>query len=214
MRFSVVCATSLVLALASPVGAEEAFELDALLARMASTRGVSAQFRELREVALLVEPLESRGALYFVPPDRMARFTIEPAPAALLVEGESLRFRAGAGEPEMDLSSSPIARAFVDNFMAVFAGDRARLEGLYRAELRGALEGWELALTPRSPTLARFLEVVLLRGDASGMREMEIRDADGDRTLTQLESVDHDRSFTSAELDKLFRDGAPLAPTP
>ena len=43
--------------------------------RMAATRGVAAEFRESREVALLVEPLESRGLLYFVPPDRMARFT-------------------------------------------------------------------------------------------------------------------------------------------
>jgi hypothetical protein len=143
-----------------------------------------------------------------------------------VVEGESLRFREGPEGPELDLSASPVAHAFVENFMAVFSGDRARLEKLYHIELDaefeldgeleldGGLDGWQLALTPRRAPLSRFLEVVLLRGNAGGMREMEIRDADGDRTLTRFESVDHDRSFSEAELGRLFRDGAPLAPLP
>ncbi len=216
MRSRAACASSLLAALLLAAGlgradAVERFDLDALLAGMASTRGVSARFVEQREVALLVAPLESRGALYFVPPDRMARFTIEPAPASLLVEGERLRFREGGETPEVDLSSSPMARAFVDNFMAVFAGDRARLEKLYRAELSGTPEAWELALAPKSPMLARYLEAVLLRGDASGLREMEVRDTDGDRTHTTLESVDPDRAFTPDELARIFGEGAPLA---
>lgn len=213
MRSKTVCASSAIaLLLASWVAAaEERFDLDALLAGMASTRGVSARFVEEREVALLVAPLESRGALYFVPPDRMARFTVEPAPAALLVEGERLRFREGGDTPEVDLSSSPMARAFVDNFMAVFAGDRERLESLYRAELAGNREAWELVLAPKSPVLARFLEAVVLRGDAEGLREMEVRDTDGDRTHTRLVEVDTDHAFTREELERIFGDGAPLA---
>ena len=77
MRSAAACAASLILLLVcAPAGAEpDETGLDALLARMAATRGVAAEFRESREVALLVEPLESRGLLYFVPPDRMARFT-------------------------------------------------------------------------------------------------------------------------------------------
>jgi hypothetical protein len=220
MRSSAVFWLSAALLVAAPAQGEAVFDLDTLLARMASTRGVEARFREERFVALLVDPLVSRGTLYFVPPDRMARFTTEPAPASLVVEGESLRFREGAEGPELDLSASPVAHAFVENFMAVFSGDRARLEKLYYIELdgefdlAGGLDGWQLALTPRRAPLSRFLEVVLLRGDAGGMREMEIRDADGDRTLTRFEFVDHDRSFSEAELGRLFRDGAPLAPLP
>jgi hypothetical protein len=214
MRSSAGFWLSVALLCATPAHAEAAFDLDTLLARMASTHGVSAQFHEKRFVALLVEPLESRGVLYFVPPDRMARFTSEPAPASLLVEGESLRFREAPDRPDMDLSGSPVARAFVENFMAVFSGDRERLQRIYRIELSGELERWELALTPRHLPLSRFLEVVLLRGGAEGMREMEIRDADGDHTLTRLEAVQHDRSFDADELDQLFRDGAPLARNP
>jgi hypothetical protein len=211
MRFSAACWLSVAFCLASPTQASLRFDLDTLLAGMASTNGVAAEFREKRFVALLVDPLESRGWLYFVPPDRMARFTTEPAPASLLVEGESLRFREGPERPDMDLSSSPVARAFVENFMAVFSGDRARLEKIYRVELQGSAGEWEMSLKPRQLPLSRFLDVVLLRGDLGGMREMEVRDVDGDRTVTQLQQVDHDHSFSAAELETLFRDGTPLA---
>ncbi|MBT39823.1 MAG: hypothetical protein CL938_14900 [Deltaproteobacteria bacterium] len=185
--------------------------LDELLAGMASTRGVAAEFQERREVALLVEPLESRGILYFVPPDRMARFTTEPAFSALVADGGALRFRDTPDGPEMDLSGSPMASAFIENFMAVFSGDRRRLERVYVARLATRGEAWELALSPRGLPLAHFIESVTLRGDAGGMREFEVREVDGDRTLMRFVSVELDRSFDSVELETLFGERRPLA---
>jgi hypothetical protein len=211
MRSSAACLLSLALLLPAAAPGEE-LGLDGLLTRMASTRGVSAHFHERREVELLVEPLESRGTLYFVPPDRMARFTSEPAFSSLIVQKDSVRFREAEDAPDVDLSGSPMARAFVDNFMAIFGGDRDKLLRAYRAELTERGDAWELVLSPLHAPLSRFLDRVVLRGDASGMREMEVRDADGDRTVTAFESVEVDRSFSPAELAKLFDDGAPLAP--
>jgi hypothetical protein len=211
MRSSAACLLSLALLLPAAAPAEPQ-GLDELLARMASTRGVAARFHERREVQLLVEPLESRGALYYVPPDRMARFTTEPAFSSLIVQQGSVRFREAEGAPDVDLSGSPMARAFVDNFMAIFGGDKQKLLRTYRAELTERDGAWELVLSPLHPPLSRFLERVVLRGDGAGMREMEVRDTDGDRTLTAFESVEVDRPFSAAELARLFDDGAPLAP--
>jgi len=213
VRSAAACAASLILLLVcAPAGAEpDETGLDALLARMAATRGVAAEFRESREVALLVEPLESRGLLYFVPPDRMARFTTEPAFSALVADGGALRFRDAPDAQEMDLSASPMASAFVENFIAVFSGDRGRLERLYEARLATRGEDWELVLAPRGLPLSRFIEAVTLRGDAGGMRELEVRETDGDRTVTRFVSVEIDRSFAPAELETLFRERKPLA---
>ena len=211
MRSSAACLLSLALVFPA-AAAGETLDLDGLLARMASTRGVAARFRERREIKLLVEPLESRGALYYVPPDRMARFTTEPAFSSLIVQQGSVRFREAEGAPDVDLSGSPMARAFVDNFMAIFGGDKEKLLRTYRAELTERDGAWELVLAPLHPPLSRFLERVVLRGDGSGMREMEVRDVDGDRTLTAFEAVEVDRPFSAAELARLFDDGAPLAP--
>ena len=216
MKSAAVFASSLCLLLPGWSAAEEAdaAQLDALLARMADTRGVSAEFLERREVALLVEPLESRGVLYFVPPDRMARFTSAPAFSALVSDGGALTFRESRDAPETDLSSSPMAAAFVENFMAVFSGDRDRLERFYTATLQAADEDWELVLVPRGKPLSRFIASVSLRGDRGGMRELAVQETDGDRTVTRFVSVETDREFDPAELATLFRDREPLAPAP
>ena len=213
MRSVAACAASLMLLLVCvPAGAEpDQTGLDELLASMAATRGVEAEFHERREVALLVEPLESRGRLYFVPPDRMARFTIEPAFSALVSDRGNLRFRDAQVGEEMDLSASPMATAFVENFTAVFSGDRSRLERFYEARLETRGEDWELILLPRGLPLSRFIEVVTLRGDAGGMQELEVRETDGDQTLTRFVSVELDRSFDPDELETLFQKREPLA---
>ncbi len=213
MKSVAAYAASLVLLLVcAPAGAgPDETGLDELLARMAATRGVETEFHERREVALLVEPLESRGLLYFVPPDRMARFTIEPAFSALVADGGNLSFRDAPEGEEMDLSGSPMAAAFVENFTAVFSGDRRRLERFYETRLETRGEDWELILVPRGLPLSHFIEAVTLRGDAGGMRELDVRETDGDQTLTRFVSVELDRSFDSDELETLFQEREPLA---
>jgi len=177
---------------------------------MAGASGVELAFRERKELALLSQPLTSRGTLYFVPPDRLARFTREPYRSALVVDGEEVRYRDGPEGETFDLGASPQARVFVENFVVLFTGDREKLERIYETELVTGGDGWELWLRPRRAPLDRFLEVVVLRGDDGGLREMEVRDRDGDRTTTVFHDVDPDREFAPAELDRIFRAGRPL----
>jgi hypothetical protein len=189
---------------------EAAVSLDDLLRDMASTSGVSAEFTERKELALLSAPLESRGRLYFAPPDRFARFTTQPGYSALVIDGERVRFREGAAGDEIDLSGNPMTRAVVENFIALWSGDRARLERLYEVALTFEGSRWELALTPRSAPLDRFIEGVSLRGSGEVLEQMTVRDRDGDRTATVFRSIRRDRAFSPDELDRLFARGMPL----
>src|SRR5262249_31687951 len=56
------------------------------------TPGVEARFLERREIALLSEPLETRGTIVFVPPDRLVRTTSEPSQTRLVIAGERFEF--------------------------------------------------------------------------------------------------------------------------
>jgi outer membrane lipoprotein-sorting protein len=229
MRFSVVCWLSLALAPAAFAGAPGRAPADdpglaALLERMASTAGVEASYVERRELSLLAAPLESRGVIYFVPPDRFARFTVEPGYSALVSDGGVLRLREGRDAEETDLSASPMARGFVESFTVLWSGDRDELERLYALELRGrpavpeapgggpaGRDGvWELRLSPRHAPLSRFITAITLRGDAAGTREMMVEEEDGDRTVTTFERVRTDRSFTDSELRRIFETREPL----
>ena len=87
MRSAAACSASAALAALGLAAAAAAAtpELDEILRRMASARGVEAPFEERKEIALLAQPLETRGVIYFVPPDRFARFTTSPGASALVV---------------------------------------------------------------------------------------------------------------------------------
>jgi outer membrane lipoprotein carrier protein LolA len=212
MRSSAVCWASAALASAAFAGepADSDAALDEILRRMASTPGVEAVFEERKELALLAAPLETRGVIYFVPPDRFARFTTSPGTSALLVTGDAVQLREGSDAEAIDLSGNRVARVFVENFVALWSGDRDRLERLYTPEFRGTREAWELRLAPRRAPLADAIARITLRGDRDALQELVVEERDGDRTTTRFGATRSDRAFTAAELQQIFSVGAPL----
>jgi outer membrane lipoprotein-sorting protein len=195
--------TALALA-AGATHAAEAPTLESLMAGMAKTSGVEARFVERKEVTLLSEPIETRGTLVFVPPDRLARVTHAPSASRLVIDGERLSFRDAAGAEALDLSVNPIAREIVDNFIVLFSGDLARLRARYEPALESAGEGWRLELRPRHRPLSDLIERITLEGTGRALARIEMLERDGDRTTTRFEDVTVDRRFTPAELERWF----------
>ena len=216
MRSSAACWASALFAGAALAGSPDAPQdpLAEVLRRMASVPGVEAAFEERKEIALLAAPLESRGVIYFVPPDRFARFTTSPGQSALVVDGDAVALREEAGGEAIDLSGNPVARVFVENFVALWSGDRERIERLYAPEFRGTRDAWELRLVPLRAPLSQGIARIVLRGDREAMREMVVEERDGDRTTTRFGATRSDRAFTPAELERIFGAGAPLAGPP
>jgi outer membrane lipoprotein-sorting protein len=178
--------------------------LEALMAGMAGAPGVVARFREQKQLALLSEPLESRGTLYFVPPNRLSRETSEPSSTRLVIDGDRFYFRDAAGSEAIDLSASPIAREYVGNFIVLFNGDLAALRSRYEPRFRSDARGWQLELRPRGEPLSKFIESVSLVGHARVLDRMELVEAGGDRTTTWFEAVRTDRAFSDEELARIF----------
>lgn len=197
-------ATALGLLAAGAHAEPDTLELDELLHHMASTRGVVAEFREVKTLALLAEPLEARGTLYFQPPDRFVRVTREPAATRLVLVGSRMRFEDATGANDVDLAENPVARQFADNLVALWRGDRARLEKLYRLDFLAEGRRWQLGLAPRGAPLDRFIASIRLAGDGATMRSMELLEADGDRTLTHFEKSDVDHAFGADEARAVF----------
>jgi len=200
---------AIALASVAPAAAAEpqSLTLDVLLRHMSTTPGVVAEFREVKTLALLAEPLEARGTLYFQPPDRFVRVTDAPAATRLAVVGDRLSFEDATGSTQLELADDPVARQFADNLMALWGGDRARLESLYRLGFEAEGAHWTLALTPRRPPLDRFIETIRLRGEGATMRTMELREVDGDHTVTHFERSEVEHVFAPEEAQRIF--GAP-----
>ena len=178
--------------------------LEALMAGMAETSGVSARFVESKQVALLSEPIETRGTLVFVPPDRLRRSTAAPSRSELVIAGDRFAFHDEAGSDAVDLSASPLAHQFVENFIVLFNGDLAKLRERYEPEFTARGAEWSLALRPRRRPLSDLIERITLVGTGPLLRSMEMLEKDGDRTTTRFSDVEIDRHFTPAELEQLF----------
>jgi outer membrane lipoprotein-sorting protein len=178
--------------------------LEAFMEGMAATPGVVARFREVKELSLLSEPLESKGMLYFVPPDRLARVTTEPSRSRLVIDGDQVAFRDEAGGEVVDLSENAVAREFVANFIVLFNGDLDALRERYTPTLRMDGERWTLVLVPRQERLARVVERITLSGEGRLLDRMELLESDGDRTTTTFEATEIDRRFSAEELRRIF----------
>jgi len=184
--------------------------LGAFMAGMAGTSGVVARFREVKELALLSEPLEVRGTLYFVPPDRLARVTTAPSSTRLVIDGDRFVFRDAAGGETLDLSENPVAREFVSNFIVLFNGDLDALRSRYEPEFTVEGRRWRLVLRPRHRPLSDAVERITLVGEGRALARMELLESDGDRTTTTFHDVEVDRRFDEAELERIFAVRDPL----
>ena len=201
-RLWLVALAALALGAESPSGSS--LTLDDLLKHMSQTPGVVAEFREIKTLKLLDTPLETRGTLYFAPPDRLARITREPAETRLVLAGGRMHYQDAAGGRDTDLSTNPVARAFAENLIVLWRGDRAALEKIYSLDFRADASRWQLVLAPKSAPLDRFLRTITLRGDGKVMHEMEVIETDGDRTQTLFEKSDVEHTFGEEEARALF----------
>lgn len=200
-----------VLAAASLAAAEApAPSLEGVMAELAASGGVRARFVERKHLALLSEPLESAGRLYFAPPDRLARITERPGRARMVIRGDRLAMSDEAGEERIDLDQSDIARQLVENVMVVLRGDLATLRERYELAFASDGTGWQLRLVPRNRVLRRFVTAIDLAGEGPALRSMVVSESNGDRTETLFSEVETGVVFTPAERERLFAlGGAP-----
>ncbi|HEY8155408.1 MAG TPA: outer membrane lipoprotein carrier protein LolA [Myxococcota bacterium] len=207
----------LALLLAASAGAESPaipsgpLTLEAMMARMASTPGVRAEFREEKQLALLAAPLVSEGTLYFIPPSRLARITSRPGASTLVIDGGRMSYTDEAGASDVDLAGSRVARSVVENFVVLFGGDLAALRERYAIEFDAEGARWRMRLTPKAAPLSQFIASVEMRGVGPALEQMLIREADGDLTTTRFQRVETDRRFSPEELARLF---PPVASAP
>lgn len=168
--------------------APETFDL--LMARFAASKGVRARFQETRTLALLAEPIETRGTLYFSPPDRLARVTTYPGHSRVVVRGTRVGFTDETGHREVDLADSELARALVGNLAVLLRGDLVEVRKRYHVDYHAADARWVLVLQPRNRALKAVIERMRVQGTDGDLTSIETLDTNGDATVTRLLEVE------------------------
>ncbi len=184
-RFVVMLAAALA---AAAVYAQGTDDLDRIMKALAAQPAATARFSETRTSALLREPIRSSGTLAHGPGGRLEKHTSMPRDERLVVEGGTVTYQRADGERRtLRLADLPGVLAMIEGLRGTLAGDLAALRRHYRVELQGDYEAWKLFLLPRDAQMAELVSDVRIAGRRGDVREVEIREASGDRSVLTLE---------------------------
>jgi outer membrane lipoprotein-sorting protein len=190
--------------LASDASEPTPAELAALMELFAGSGGVRAQFRESRHLAILTDPIETAGTLYFAPPDRLARHVTRPGRSSVVVEAGRVSIGDETGQRVFDFDTSEVARALVGNLMVVFRGDLESLKAQYLISFDSVGQSWTLDLEPRSRALRGIIERIQFTGRGRKLAAMETRESNGDRTIMRFSEIEIGLSWELGDLDRIF----------
>jgi len=165
------------------------FSAKELMALLATPRSTTARFVETRYSALLKAPLVSRGTLAYQRPDRMVKHTEAPHEERIVLEAGrlSIESRSLGSETAASLGRNPNVAALVEGVRATRAGDLAELARHYEVSVSGSPSQWQIVLVPRAPALGEYVESVTIAGLGARIARVEVREASGDRTVTEID---------------------------
>lgn len=179
--------------------------LDTLLAGFARLGALRATFREEKRIALFRTPLLSSGHVYFTRPGWISRRTERPEASVVLLKDGQLTVTDPAGRRVIDVTSSPLLRAFVEGFVHVLSGDRAALDRNYTLQFTAETDQpWRLELRPKLEGLAKLVTLLTFEGHGSGVERMTLREGNGDQTVTEFSEVQMMTEFPAAERARIF----------
>lgn len=172
--------------LAGLAGAAAPDAFDELMRALAARRHGHVSYTELQQLAVLDRPLRSSGELIYDAPDRLEKHILAPSPETLVLAHGVLSATRGKHTRVVELATAPQLAPLIESLRATLAGDRAALERIFSVQLEGDLARWTLRLTPRDREAARTTAAVLITGERSDLRTVEILAADGDRSLLTI----------------------------
>jgi hypothetical protein len=159
---------------------------DELLALLKERSHGHVSFTEVHTLAMLKEPLNSSGELFYEAPDHLEKRTLKPTPESLVLEHGVLRAQRGHRTRVIELADYPEVAPLVESIRATLAGDRAALERYFDIDFEGDVGHWRLRLTPKDPLVARSVADITLSGERDVIATVAVRQSDGDHSLITI----------------------------
>ncbi len=169
------------------IGVQAPVDAATLFAGFATLEGLSVEFTEEKQLALLAAPLTSSGHLYFVRPDTMLRRIETPRSSQVLIADNTLHMRDSTRSESIELSGRPDLAQFVESLLWVISGNESAVSAVYAVTYTAAADGtWTLTLTPRGEPLSHIVTRMELDGVGFEVREVRVFETAGDTTTTRF----------------------------
>jgi outer membrane lipoprotein carrier protein len=160
-------------------------DLKNLLARIRENRVTQADFQEQRFLRLMKKPIASSGRVWFQPPNKFRREAGGNSSSLTVSDGHQLwiyypifksaeRYSIGSRSPLDSIIAAINSALNLENVENTFDITGAKID-----------DGFELALTPRTPVMKRIFQKLNLRIDGNlRVERTEMLQVNGDRIVT------------------------------
>ena len=160
-------------------------DLNNLLAGIRQNRSTQADFQEERVIRLMKKPILSSGKVWFQPPNKFRREVKGNSPSVTVSDGRQLwiyypnfksaeRYPLGKGSP-LDSTVAAINSAL----------NLENIENMFQINAAKTDKGYELALTPHTPSMRRAFQKLDLRvNDNLRVERTDMLLPNGDRIVT------------------------------
>lgn len=190
---------ALVALFAAGARAQEAPTLDSVFERLSSVSTLRGEFEQTRKIAVLSQPLQSRGR-FIVSELGLYWEQTAPFPTLLIASGESLIQRV-ASQPAVTVSSAeqPMAVSIARVFLSIFKGNRGNLDEHFTVDFEPTDEGWTIDLVPKTFPLTEAVQRIVIDGDEYFERLRVVGVADDELIVEFHDQTSEPPSLTSEE---------------
>lgn len=181
-------------------------DLSLIQQRVAQVEVLRGGFEQEKRIAGFKNPLRSQGSFLVARGKGVVWTTLKPFPSEVVITGDRIlsRQRDGSSRVEVDGREQPALRSVNAMMFALVSGDVAALSSRFNTQVQAkAGNGWTLSLTPKSAALAKAFTRIVLNGD-SYVREVEIEEANGDRTHLRFVELSQTPAKLSADEARRF----------
>jgi|GEM_PF-79699 len=167
---------------AAATAADTAALASAIGSRLAQPAVLRGRFEQTKQVAGFSRPLRSSGDFLVARDHGVLWHTREPFAGDLKLTREAIvATQDGQTAFRLSADEEPTVRVINGLMFSLLNGEVDRLAEHFTVDGQAGDAGWELALKPRQPGLAKLLSGVSLQGDRH-VRRIVLEEANGDRT--------------------------------
>jgi hypothetical protein len=186
LAFSIVTLTCLF----SVSSYADTLTIEQLMQTLAEAKPSHATFVEKKYIALLDEPVESSGELFFTAPDHLEKRTLLPKPEALIADGNRILIERGSKTYYFTTQNMPELGIFINSIRGTLAGDLRNLKRSFQLNLVGDTNKWVLQLVPTNTKIKKMLKHIQIAGFNSQINSIEIIQIDGDSAVMAIKPAE------------------------
>ena len=160
-------------------------ELKNLLARIRENPITQADFQEQRVIRLMKKPIVNSGKVWFQPPNKFRREVKGNSPSLIVSNGQQLwiyypNFRSAERYPLGNRSPLDATVAAINSALNL-----ENVENTFHITATRVDNGWELELTPQTPSMKRVFQKLTMRiNDNLQAERTDMLQPSGDRIVT------------------------------